>query len=124
MCSSLLLAMIDSHLWRQVEELEVLDQDGPPSSDETAPLPASAVAESNVAVSPSVPESTPNVDLGDAFEVESTLTEASDVSALVTTQTPPRQIGCMEYEELPTITKLDVARLSFILFHLLRLSFL
>ncbi|KAJ7029330.1 hypothetical protein C8F04DRAFT_1116589 [Mycena alexandri] len=91
----------------EVEELEVLDQDGPPSSDEIAPLPASADAESNATVPPSVPESTPNVDLGDAFEVESTLTDASDVSALVTTQTPPRQIGCMEYEELPTITKLD-----------------
>ncbi|KAJ7766701.1 hypothetical protein B0H16DRAFT_1882733 [Mycena metata] len=91
----------------EVEEPEVADQDGASPTDETAPPPTSAGAEPNAVAPPSVPEPTPSVDLEDAFDGESTLTDASDVSALIATQTPPRQIGCPEYEELPTITKLD-----------------
>lgn len=47
-------------------------------------------------------------DIGDAFDTSSVLSDASDVSALVETEKPPRQAGCQAYEGLKTVEKLDV----------------
>ncbi|KAJ6531586.1 hypothetical protein DFH09DRAFT_1326350 [Mycena vulgaris] len=46
-------------------------------------------------------------DKGKAFDTESTLSEASDVSDLVQREKPPRQIGCPAYEGLSTVEKMD-----------------
>ncbi|KAJ7811592.1 hypothetical protein B0H14DRAFT_2859436 [Mycena olivaceomarginata] len=56
------------------------------------------------------PTPTPDTDTDifeDAFDTASVLSEASDVSALVSVQKPPAQVGCEAYEQLPLLRKMD-----------------
>ncbi|KAJ6490697.1 hypothetical protein C8R47DRAFT_976944 [Mycena vitilis] len=49
----------------------------------------------------------PDPDVGDVFDTASVLSEASDVSVLVSVQKAPRQSGCEAYEDLSTFEKHD-----------------
>ncbi|KAJ6531170.1 hypothetical protein B0H19DRAFT_1040567 [Mycena capillaripes] len=55
----------------------------------------------------SVPAPDVNDTIGDAFDTVSVLSDASDVSLLISSQQPPRQFGCAAYEALSTLEKQD-----------------
>ncbi|KAJ7685637.1 hypothetical protein DFH06DRAFT_969699 [Mycena polygramma] len=73
--------------------------------DSDASASPRTVVESSVDAQEPVPLADP--DVGDVFDTASVLSEASDVSVLVSAQKPPRQTGCEAYEDLSTFEKHD-----------------
>ncbi|KAF8205606.1 hypothetical protein K438DRAFT_2014511 [Mycena galopus ATCC 62051] len=73
----------------EVEEAQALDE-GAPLDDATC-----------------TPDADVDTTFGDAFDTASILSEASDVSILVSVQKPPPQVGCPEYEQLRPLRKLE-----------------